>query len=265
MAGFPVGEPAGTTDGDLRRRRFGRLVQPFRAVPRGTLLIAAGIGIAVMLLSLYGLALFAERSSRSAVAAASSASGSQGAPWPTHVPVVRSSELWYATTPLAGVWAELKVVLDNPLQAGEAAPTKTTLLLSGTLMEDFKIRSTEPKLLTQPRRRPDGRYALVFAAPIPESLNWFRIYLETRNGSPRPLSLGFMLDGTKNLAEQAPTLAQVFYVDRQADPFKVVPEPLVGWVPAQARSAFPVLVLYAAAIGTVAASGCIAAFWAVRR
>jgi len=218
-----------------------------------------------MLLSLYGLALFSESASRSAVAAASGAAGSQGAPWPSPVPVLRSSELWYATTPAAGVWAELKVVLDNPLQAGQAAPTKTTLLLSSTLMEDFKIRSTEPKLLTQPRRRPDGRFALVFAAPIPESLNWFRIYLETRKASPRPLSLGFMLDGSKNLAEQPPTPAQVFYADRQADPFKVVPEPLVSWVPGQARSAFPVLVVYAAAIGAVAAAGCVAAFWAVRR
>src|SRR5919202_1367580 len=59
-------------------------------------------------------------------------------------PMIRSAELWYATTPAAGVWDELKIVLDNPLSVGA---TKTDLLVAGPLLEDFKIRSTEPPLL----------------------------------------------------------------------------------------------------------------------
>jgi hypothetical protein len=187
--------------------------------------------------------------------------GQAGSPWPVPIPLIRSAELWYATVPRPGVWAELKVVLDNPLQIG---PDRTTLIVPGTVMEDFRIRSTEPKLLTQPRRRPDGRYALVFPAPIPESLNWYRVYLEARRANPRPIELGFMLDGARNVPELPPTPARIFYTDRQSDPFMVVPEPLVGWVPGQARSAFPILVLYAAAIGAVAAAGCAAAFRVVK-
>jgi hypothetical protein len=165
------------------------------------------------------------------------------------------------------VWAELKVVLDNPLRAGTGHPSRTTLLISSTLMEDFRLRSTEPKLLGQPRRRPDGRYALVFPAPLPESLNWYRVYLEARHQAPRPLAISFMLDGraSASLPEQPPIPATIYHTDRQSDPFLVVPEPLVSWVPGQAGTAFPVLVLYAVAIGSIAAAGCIAAFWAVRR
>jgi len=105
----------------------------------------------------------------------------------------------------------------------------------------------------------------MFPAPIPESLNWIRVYLECRKTSPRPISLGFMLDGTRGLTEHAPTPAQIYYADREEDPFMVVPEPLVSWVPGQARSAFPVLMLYAFAIGATVSAGCAAAFWAVRR
>jgi hypothetical protein len=132
-------------------------------------------------------------------------------------------------------------------------------------MEDFRIRTSEPKLLTQPRRRPDGRYALMFAAPIPESLNWYRLYLECRNAAPRVLNLGLMLDGAKNVSELPAVPAEVYFSDRQADPFLVVPESLVRWVPGQAQTAFPVLVAYAVILGSVAAAGCAAAFWAVRR
>lgn len=221
---------------------------------------AALIGLLATVLSFVALMVVLPRLTRPAAPDATTL-GQAGSPWPVPVPQIRTAELWYATTPKPGVWAELKVVLDNPLQAG---PDRTTLIVSGTLMEDFRIRSTEPKLLTQPRRRPDGRYALVFPAPIPESLNWYRVYLEARRTSPRPLELGYMLDGAKNLPALPPTPARVFYTDRQSDPFMVVPEPLVGWVPGQARSAFPVLVLYAAAIGAVAAAGCAAAFKVVK-
>ncbi|MGI8422893.1 MAG: hypothetical protein ACR2NO_02025 [Chloroflexota bacterium] len=223
------------------------------------------VGIAVALATFAALVMLAPRLGQFARPGPVVTALSEGSPWPSPVPIIRSSELWFATTPAPGVWAELKLVLDNPLRAGAANPTKTTILVSGTLMEDFRVRSTEPKLLTQPRRRPDGRYALVFPAPLPESLNWFRVFLEARRSTPRPLSLGFMLDGSQNLAEEPPTAVHVFYADRQSDPFMVVPEPLVGWVPGQAGSAFPILVLYAVAIGTIAAAGCVAAFWVVRR
>ena len=240
------------------------------SIPRRAAISAALVGLAAAVLAFVALAVLAPRFGWFApprIAPAPSGGLAEGSPWPSPVPVIRSSELWYATSPARGVWAELKVVLDNPLRTGPGHPSRTTLLVSPTLMEDFRIRSTEPKLLGQPRRRPDGRYALVFPAPLPESLNWYRVYLEARKPAPRPLALYFLLDGqvSASLQEQTPTQTQVFYADRQADPFRVVPEPLVSWVPGQAGSAFPVLVLYAVAIGAIAAAGCIAAFWAVRR
>ena len=228
---------------------------------------AALVGLIAALVAFIALSIAAPRFGWFAPVRTAPAQLAEGSPWPSPVPVIRSSELWYATTPARGVWAELKVVLDNPLRPGAGHPTRTTLLISSTLMEDFRIRSTEPKLVVQPRRRPDGRYALVFPAPLPESLNWFRVYLETRKQAPRPLALSFVFEGqaSASLQEQPPMPAQVFYSDRQSDPFRVVPEPLVSWVPGQAGSAFPILVLYALAVGSIAAAGCIAAFWAVRR
>lgn len=260
-----VGLPSRETDA----RQFGPFCGPRRRIhgrlPRRTIASAAVVGCVVSLLALVALVIAAPRFGWFARPAVAPPVLSEGSPWPSPVPVIRSSELWYATTPTPGVWAELKVVLDNPLKPGSANPTRSTLLISGTLMEDFRIRSTEPKLLVQPRRRPDGRYALVFPAPLPESLNWYRVYLEARRSAPRPLALGFMLDGQRNLEEQPPVPAQIFFADRQADPFRVVPEPLVSWVPGQSGSAFAVLVLCAIAIGSIAAAGCVVAFWTVRR
>jgi hypothetical protein len=231
---------------------------------RRVLAISLAIGLAAAAVSLITLYYLVPRLARPApVSPTSSAiAASQGAPWPSPAPTIRSSEVWYATTPAPGVWAELKVVLDNPV---ESDATRTTLLVSGSVLEDFRIRSTEPRLLSQPQRRPDGRYAFVFPAPISESLNWYRVFLVCRKSSPRPLQVGFMLDGATSLTDTEPTPTKVFYSDRQADPFLVVPEPLVSWVPGQAQTAFPVLVLYALAMGGVAAAGCVAAFWAIRR
>lgn len=185
-----------------------------------------------------------------------------GAAWPLPAPAIQSAELWYATAAAPGVWAELRVVVDNPL-AGSA--TKCALLVPGTLLEDFRIRSTEPKLLTPPRRRPDGRYALAFPAPLAQSLNWYRLQLEARSARLRPIQLGFVLDGIRGAPDAAPAPARVFYSDRQADPFSVVPEPLVGWVPGRARGAFPLLVAFALAVGAIALAGCAAAFRLVGR
>ena len=261
VAGLPTRE---TAAGSLWPS--GRSPRPSaRALSRRSAISAAVDGVLAALIAFVVLVLVAPRLGWFAPPQTATAQLGEGSPWPSPVPVIRSSEIWYATSPAQGVWAELKVVLDNPLRAGTSNATRTTLLVSSTLMEDFRIRSTEPKLLVQPRRRPDGRYALVFPAPLPESLNWYRVYLEARKSAPRPLALSFLLDGQSNLQEQPPVPAQVFLADRQADPFRVVPEPLVSWVPGQAGSAFPVLVLYAVAIGAIAAAGCVAAFWAVRR
>jgi len=259
--GLPSRETAARPFGPFSGQRQ----QTGGGLARRTIASAAVVGCVVSILALAALVIGAQRFGWFARPVAAPQALSEGSPWPSPVPVIRSAELWFATTPSPGVWAELKVVLDNPLKPGSANPTRSTLLVSGTLMEDFRIRSTEPKLLVQPRRRPDGRYALVFPAPLPESLNWYRVYLEARRSAPRPLALGFMLDGQRNLEEQPPVAAQVFFTDRQADPFRVVPEPLVSWVPGQAGSAFPILVLYAVAIGSIAAAGCVAAFWTVRR
>ena len=253
VAELPFGAPAGG-------RRLLRALTPTTSRTRVALLV----GGVVMALSLAGLLLLSRYAARPYPdpAAVTANAASHGAPLPIPDPVIRSSELWYATRPAPGVWAELKVVVDNPLAAG---PSRASLLVSGTLMEDFRIRTAEPKLLTQPRRRPDGRYALVFPAPIPGSLNWYRISLECRNGTPRALNLGFMLDGARSLTEHPPVPAEVYYTDRQSDPFLIVPESIVRWVPGQAHTAFPVLVVYAVILGMVAAAGCAAAFWAVRR
>lgn len=185
-----------------------------------------------------------------------------GSPWPQPAPTIRTAELRYATRPAPGVWAELKVVVDNPV----ATPAeKCALLVPGTLLEDFRIRSTEPKLLSPPRRRPDGRYALIFPAPISESWNWYRLDLKARRDTHRPLELGFILEGVTNVPETSPVTAQVFYNDRQADPFMVVPESLVRWVPGRAGGAFPVLLVYALALAATVLVGCLAAFRLVHR
>jgi hypothetical protein len=156
------------------------------------------------------------------------------------------------------------VVLDNPIPEGESHPSHAILLISGSLMEDYRIRSTEPKLLSPPRRRPDGRFALAFPAPIPESLNWYRVHLTARKSSPRPLQLAFQLDGGRPLPEMQPAPVQVFYTDRQADPFMMVPESLVNWMPREGSTAFSLLVITTLVLGALITLGCIAAFRTLR-
>jgi hypothetical protein len=153
-------------------------------------------------------------------------------------------------------------VVDNPIVSAAA---KCALIVPGTLLEDFRIRSTEPKLLAPPRRRPDGRYALIFPAPISESWNWYRVDLRARRSAPRPLELGFVLEGVTNVPEVSPVTAEVIYSDRQADPFMDVPEPLLRWVPGRSTGAFPVLLVYALALGATIVLGCLAGFRLVRR
>lgn len=196
---------------------------------------------------------------------------------PLKAPGIRSVELWYATAPAAGVWAELRVVVDNPLPAdtvgtgatagaaNTASDANTILLVSGVLLDEFTILATEPALLALPQRRPDGWYALVFPPAISRSLNWNRLYLETRGAASRAARLDLALEGAATPPASRSVTARVLYVDRQADPFRVVPEPLVRWVPGRARTAFPVLVFCAFLVGATAATGCAMALYMVRR
>jgi hypothetical protein len=181
---------------------------------------------------------------------------------PRSAPAVTLSEIWYATTPSKGVWAEWKIVLDNPLAT---KASRTYILVPATVMQDFSIRSTEPRMITPARRSADGRFLLTFPAPLPRSLNWYRINLVVRGARARPVQFGVLLDGVPGVSETTPVTAQVFYADRKADPFKVVPEPLVGWLPGQARGAFPVLVAYALAVGATVVGGTFAALLLLRR
>jgi hypothetical protein len=180
--------------------------------------------------------------------------------------VVRQAELWFATAPAPGVWAELKIILDNPMTL-EAE--RTTLRLPAALLDDFVLRDTEPPLLWPPVREPDGRYAFVFPAPLDRSLNWYRVFLAARKGAPRPLSVALAVDGSRTAAQtrvDVPAVAaRTRYVDRTADPFRVVPEVFVGWLPTRSSFLLPLLTLAAAVLATTAAGGCLAAFWFLKR
>lgn len=177
-------------------------------------------------------------------------------------PSIDLAELTYSTTPAPGVWAELKVIVNNPLNV---PAQKCVLLVPDSVLEDFRIRSTDPKLLAPPRRRPDGRYALIFAPPLNQSLNWYRVNLEVRDHSPRPIQVSYAMDGIRGVPETPQVSPRVLYTDREEDPFMVIPDALVGWLPGQGRGAFPVLVGYAVAVGAVILAGCATAFWMVRR
>ncbi|MBI3974394.1 MAG: hypothetical protein HY332_24200 [Chloroflexi bacterium] len=210
------------------------------------------------------LPLWAARPARTLVRAALARAG---ASQPQRVgaaakPAIEAAELRLMTGPRRGVWAELKVILDNPQVL---AATSTTLLVSGTLLDDYELQETDPRLLAPPRRLVDGQYALVFPPPLDRSLNWYRVHLVARSSAPRPVRLSIVLDGTGPLQETSAREARVLLVDREADPFMIVPEPLVGWLPGQGRGVFPILVVYAVAVALVAIAGCIAAFWLVRR
>jgi hypothetical protein len=181
---------------------------------------------------------------------------------PVDRPRIQGAELRLATSPAPGVWAELKVILDNPLPAGPLGPATTVLLVPATVLEDFAIRSTEPPLLGAPRRRADGRYALLFPAPLAQTLTWYRVHLTLRTGTPRPVRVAVLLD--RPLLETRPVRPEVIYADREADPFGVVPEPLVGWLPGQSAGAFRLLLAYAAGLAVIVVAGCLAAFGALR-
>lgn len=65
--------------------------------------------------------------------------------------------------------------------------------------------------------------------------------------------------------EVPPALARPRFVDREADPFLVVPEVLVGWLPRRSDVLLPLFMATAAALVTAVAGGSLAAFWLLRR
>ena len=160
---------------------------------------------------------------------------------------MRQAELWFATTPAPGVWADLLLVLDNPL----AEPAERTVLrFPATLLEDFALRDTEPPLLGPPVREADGRYAFVFPAPLDRSLNWYRVFLAARRQAPRPFQVAVSIDAPparRRAQAPAPALSPLAprtrYVDRAADPFRAVPEALVAWLPSRPAVLLPLLAL----------------------
>lgn len=181
---------------------------------------------------------------------------------PPTVPTIITSELRFATTPAEGVWAELLVILDNPLPTTPGVAGTTVLVVPGTLLDDYRIRSTEPNVTASVERRGDGRLALQFPPPLGQTLNWYRLEMEVRRPRPRPIDVRLLFDRP---AFQTPlTGVRVIYADREADPFTVVPERLVGWLPARAAGALPLLVSYTVAVGALVLVGCAAAFRAVR-
>ena len=187
----------------------------------------------------------------------------QSAP-PERRPEVRRAELWFATTPAPGVWADLLLVLDNPL----AEPAERTVLrFPATLLEDFALRDTEPPLLGPPVREADGGYAFVFPPPLDRSLNWYRVYLAARRQGPRPFRWRCRSTAPPAPAvlSLSPTAPRARYVDRAADPFRTVPEALVAWLPSRPAVLLPLLVLTGAVLATTVTAGCLAAFWLQKR
>ena len=176
-------------------------------------------------------------------------------------PTIITSQLRYETTPGPGVWAELTVILDNPLPDSPNGATRAVLLVPGSLLEDFRIRETEPNLLGQPERRGDGRSALTFPPPLAQTLNWYRLEMEVRRSRPRPVHVSLTLD--RPAFQTRLTGVRVIYADREADPFKVVPEALVTWLPGDAAGALPLLVVYTLILALLVGAGCAAAFRAV--
>ena len=55
------------------------------------------------------------------------------------------------------------------------------------------------------------------------------------------------------------------FVDREADPFRVVPEALVAWLPSRPGALLPLMTAMAAVLAITAGAGCLAAFWLQKR
>jgi hypothetical protein len=192
------------------------------------------------------------------------ASSRQVAPTPTATLEARvvSAELRFSKAPASGVWAELKLVVSYPRDLGA---TSTTMLLPASLLSDYEIRSTEPGLLAPLSNRRDGRYELTFPPPIVDSFNWYRVFLTARTARPAPLVASVAFDGSQLPLRIEGARPRVMYLDREEEPFKVVPRALVAWLPVSPRQVFPVVVLMTAAIALFAAAGSWAVLWSLRR
>ncbi len=68
--------------------------------------------------------------------------------------MIKRAQLRYATTPSTGVWAELDLILDNPLVLNAE---RTVVRLPAGAMERFSVRGSEPDLLVPPTAEADGR------------------------------------------------------------------------------------------------------------
>jgi hypothetical protein len=181
---------------------------------------------------------------------------------PPTTPTIVTSQLRYEARPAPGVWAELMLILDNPLPDSPGGATRAVLLVPGSLLEDFRLRETEPRLVAQPERRSDGRDALTFPPPLAQTLNWYRLELEVLRPRPRPVQVSLLLD--RPPFQTRLNGVRVIYADREADPFGSVPEALLAWLPGNAAGALPLLVAYTTALALLILGGCAAAFRAVR-
>jgi hypothetical protein len=219
-------------------------LSPHRPRPRLTLALAASLLLTLMLL-------FATWPRRPAPAAG--AGDGRGLSRPS----VRQAELILASTPSRGVWGELTVILDNPLVLGAR---RTLLYLPPTFVEDYDVRDTEPDMLLPPQRVSDGRYALTFPAPLEQSWNWYRVDLVARRAGPRPLQVTIAIEGGPARIEVGPATPRTRLADHAADPFLVIPEFLVQWVPGRSPQVFPLSLLAAGLMIVVLTGGCLALF-----
>jgi hypothetical protein len=189
---------------------------------------------------------------------------------------VREAELWYASSPAPGVWVELKLVLENPdVLEGE----RTVFRVPPRVLDDFALRDAEPPLLGPPVQEADGRYAFAFPAPLDRSYNWYRLFLSTRGHDPRPFQVAVAIEGHAGSAvapggggaapgrrlDVPAVTPRTRYVDREADPFRVVPEALIAWLPSRPRALLPLMAATAAVLAMTAGAGCLAAFWLQKR
>lgn len=200
--------------------------------------------------------------------------GGGGTPPARPAPRVREAELWYASNPAPGVWVELKLVLENPdVLEGE----RTVFRFPAWLLDDYTVRDAEPPLLGPPVQEADGRYAFAFPAPLDRSFNWYRLFLAARTAAPRAFQVAVAIEGRAAASPAAagagagrrldvPAVTpRTRYVDREADPFRVVPEALVGWLPSRPGALLPLMTAMAAVLAITAGAGCLAAFWLQKR
>jgi hypothetical protein len=131
----------------------------------------------------------------------------------------------------------------------------------------------------------DGRYAFAFPAPLDRSYNWYRLFLSARGRAPRSFPVAVAIEGRAGDGAASAALPggsgggagagrrldvpavtpRTRYVDREADPFRVVPEGLIAWLPSRPGALLPLMAVTAAVLAMTAGAGCLAAFWLQKR